>query len=220
MRGSSRPFLDRPHELLADVMAPLRVPDHPLLMLRFGLRALFPASWLARLWFRGERARALFAGCAAHAVLPLSQPFTAALGLLFAITAHVEDWPVAQGGSRAIAARARVVFAQPGRTDRDEPPDHAPRRAAPRARRAIRYLARSARADRGRGAARGLPPPPRALPLRPRRLQARLGARRTDSVAGILRAARRRPFTSAARSRRSARRSATCTTAVTPNARS
>ena len=96
------PFLDHPHELLADVMAPLRIPDHPIAMLRFGLRALFPASWLARLCFRGERARALFAGCAAHSVLPLSQPFTAALGLLFAITAHVEDWPVAQGGSHAI----------------------------------------------------------------------------------------------------------------------
>ena len=98
------PFLECPHELLADVMAPLRIPDHPWLMLRFGLRALFPASGLARLVFRGVRARALFAGCAAHSVLPLSQPLTAALGLLFAITAHVEDWPVAQGGSRAISS--------------------------------------------------------------------------------------------------------------------
>jgi phytoene dehydrogenase-like protein len=99
-----RPFLDRPHELLADVMAPLRVPAHPLLLLRFGLRGLFPASGLARLLFRGERARALFAGCAAHSVLPLSQPLTSALGLIFAVCGHVEDWPVPQGGSRAISA--------------------------------------------------------------------------------------------------------------------
>ncbi|TMA24299.1 MAG: NAD(P)/FAD-dependent oxidoreductase [Deltaproteobacteria bacterium] len=99
-----RPFLARPHELLADVMAPLRIPDHPLLMLRFGLRALWPATWLARGIFRGERTRALFAGCAAHSVLPLGQPLTSALGLLFAITAHVEDWPVPQGGSRAISS--------------------------------------------------------------------------------------------------------------------
>ena len=39
--------------------------------------------------------------------------------------AHVEDWPVAQGGSRAIAPRARVLPAQPRRRDRDR----APRRA-------------------------------------------------------------------------------------------
>jgi phytoene dehydrogenase-like protein len=96
------PFLARPHELLADVMAPLRMPAHPIGMMRFGLRAIFSANRLARLLFRGERARALIAGCAGHAVLPLEQPLTAALGLLFAVTAHVEDWPVAQGGSHAI----------------------------------------------------------------------------------------------------------------------
>lgn len=91
------------HALLADVLAPLRIPDHPIQMLRFGLRALFSANRLARLCFREERARALLAGCAAHSVLPLSQPLTAALGVLFAVTGHLEDWPVAKGGSRAIA---------------------------------------------------------------------------------------------------------------------
>jgi phytoene dehydrogenase-like protein len=97
------PFLDSPHELLADAMAPLRVPDHPVRMLRFGVRAAFSANRLARLLFREERARALFAGCAGHAILPLTQPLTAALGLLFALTGHVEDWPVAAGGSGAIS---------------------------------------------------------------------------------------------------------------------
>ena len=96
------PFLRAPHELLADILAPLRVPGHPLAMLRFGLRAGFSANRLARLLFHEERARALFAGCAGHSVLPLSQPLTAALGLVFAVTAHVEDWPVAAGGSHAI----------------------------------------------------------------------------------------------------------------------
>lgn len=91
------------HALLADVLAPLRIPDHPIQMLRFGLRAVFSANRLARLCFREERARALLAGCAAHSVLPLSQPLTAAMGVLFAITGHLEDWPVAKGGSRAIA---------------------------------------------------------------------------------------------------------------------
>jgi phytoene dehydrogenase-like protein len=98
-----RPFLDDPHALLADAMAPLRVPAHPIRFLRFGLRAAWSANRLARLCFREERARALLAGCAAHAVLPLTQPLTAAMGVLFAITAHVVDWPVAEGGSRAIS---------------------------------------------------------------------------------------------------------------------
>jgi len=97
------PFLDDPHALLADAMAPLRLPAHPIRFARFGLRAAWSANRLARLCFREERARALLAGCAAHAVLPLTQPLTAAMGVLFAITAHVVDWPVAEGGSRAIS---------------------------------------------------------------------------------------------------------------------
>jgi phytoene dehydrogenase-like protein len=104
------PLLDAPHALLADVMAPLRMPEHPLRMLRFGLRAALPASWLARLCFRGERARALFAGCAGHSILPLGAPLTSALGVLFALTGHVEDWPVARGGSRSIARALASYF--------------------------------------------------------------------------------------------------------------
>ncbi len=96
------PLLRHPHRLLADILAPLRVPGSPLQMLRFGLRAAFSANRLSRLIFRGERARALFAGCAGHSILPLTQPLTAALGLIFSFTAHVEDWPVAKGGSQAI----------------------------------------------------------------------------------------------------------------------
>jgi phytoene dehydrogenase-like protein len=97
------PFLHSPHELLADLMAPLRIPDHPLQMLRFGLLAALPAKQLARLLFRDAPARALFAGCAAHSILPLSQALTSALGLIFTMSSHVEDWPVARGGSQAIS---------------------------------------------------------------------------------------------------------------------
>ena len=96
------PFLDNPHGLLADLLAPLGVPSHPLAMARFGLSALRSASGLARSRFTTERARAFFAGCAAHSMLPLETPLTAAMGLVFAITGHVEEWPVAEGGSAAI----------------------------------------------------------------------------------------------------------------------
>jgi len=96
------PFVADPHALLADAMAPLRFPAHPLAFARFGLRAAFSANRLARLWFREERARALLAGCAAHSVLPLTQPLTAAMAVMFAVTAHAIDWPVAEGGTQTI----------------------------------------------------------------------------------------------------------------------
>ncbi len=98
-----RPFLDDPHTLLADALGPLGLPRDPVRLTRFGMRAMWSAATLARASFRGVRARALFAGCAAHSILPLSHPFTSAIALMFAITAHVEEWPVAAGGSQAIA---------------------------------------------------------------------------------------------------------------------
>jgi phytoene dehydrogenase-like protein len=78
-------------------------PRHPLVFARFGLRALCSARGLAEKWFQGERARALFAGLAAHSMLPLEQSISAAFGLLLGITAHTIGWPFPRGGSQSIA---------------------------------------------------------------------------------------------------------------------
>jgi phytoene dehydrogenase-like protein len=87
---------------LPAILAPLRsVPGHPLAMARFGLEGILPASLLARR-FRTEEARALLAGVAAHAMLPLSAPLTSAFGLVLMTAAHAVGWPVAEGGSAAI----------------------------------------------------------------------------------------------------------------------
>jgi phytoene dehydrogenase-like protein len=113
------PFLRHPHALLEDAMAPLGLPRHPLLLSRFGLYAVRSATGLARR-FSGPRARALLAGCAAHSILPLERPLTGALALLFLITGHVEEWPVAAGGSEAIAgALAGLLRSLGGRIETD-----------------------------------------------------------------------------------------------------
>ncbi len=108
------PFLVQPQDWMDDLLAPLRIPRHPFRMLRFGLRAIRSAVGLARSRFQTERARALFAGCAAHSVLPLERPLTAAVGLIFCFTGHVEPWPVAEGGSAAIARALAGVLASLG----------------------------------------------------------------------------------------------------------
>jgi phytoene dehydrogenase-like protein len=96
------PFLADPHALFRDALAPLGLPRHPLLMARFGILAIRSAESLARR-FRGPRAAALLAGCAAHSILPLDRAFTGAMGLIFLIAGHTVAWPVAAGGSQAIA---------------------------------------------------------------------------------------------------------------------
>lgn len=111
------PFLLDPHGLLADALGPLGIPRHPLLMARFGLHAPRSAVGLAGR-FREPRARALLAGCAAHSILPLERALTGVVGLTFLITGHVEEWPVAEGGSFAIArALASLLGALGGRIE-------------------------------------------------------------------------------------------------------
>jgi phytoene dehydrogenase-like protein len=102
-RRLMEPFVRVGTPLMADLLGPLRIPRHPLAMARFGFYGARSAVRLARGLFEGERARALFAGCAAHAILPLDRFLTAAVGLVFSLSGHLCDWPVARGGSRAIA---------------------------------------------------------------------------------------------------------------------
>ncbi|MEM7143223.1 MAG: NAD(P)/FAD-dependent oxidoreductase [Actinomycetota bacterium] len=91
-------------EVSADVLGPvLRIPDHPIGFARFGLRAAMPASLLARR-LRSEAARALWAGVAAHAFRPFSAAMSSAIGVGLGVAAHRYGWPVAEGGSRAIAS--------------------------------------------------------------------------------------------------------------------
>jgi phytoene dehydrogenase-like protein len=87
--------------LAPTLLGPLRPPS--LAMLRFGLRALRPARAFAESTFRSEPARALFAGIAAHAVLPLDTAASAAPGLVLAALGHVTGWPLARGGSQRLA---------------------------------------------------------------------------------------------------------------------
>src|SRR3954468_16076998 len=95
------PLAARFHELLGDALGPIaRIPRHPLLLGRFGMRAMLPSS---RLPFRGERARALVAGLAAHSFLPLEAPLTASFALMLGVAAHAAGWPLARGGSQRIA---------------------------------------------------------------------------------------------------------------------
>ena len=84
------------------VLGPLSWPRRPLAMARFGIRALQPATMLARRSFKGEVARGLFAGIAAHAMLPLEMPPTGGVALALNTVAHIGGWCIPRGGARAI----------------------------------------------------------------------------------------------------------------------
>jgi phytoene dehydrogenase-like protein len=98
------PFLGRWSELAGDVLGPIAMglPRHPVLLARFGLRAVWPVQLAARA-FREDRTRMLLAGIAGHAIVPPTSPLTTSVGLMLALAAHEVGWPVARGGSQAIA---------------------------------------------------------------------------------------------------------------------
>ena len=97
------PLVNNWSALLKDILGPLRLPQHPLLFTQFGLRALWPARLLAETIFREPAARALFAGLAGHAILPLEQPATASFGLVLGLLGHAVGWPMPHGGAQQIA---------------------------------------------------------------------------------------------------------------------
>jgi phytoene dehydrogenase-like protein len=85
------------------VLGPLAaVPRHPLAVGRFALSALRSAEGFARSAFAGERARALFGGCAAHSIVPLTRMGTGAFGLVLAVAGHRFGWPFPRGGAQRI----------------------------------------------------------------------------------------------------------------------
>jgi phytoene dehydrogenase-like protein len=90
-------------DILANsLLGPFPVPRHPIALARFGLVALRSASGLARARFKHDPARAIFAGMAAHSMLPLDTPVTASFGLMLGIFGHAVGWPMARGGSQQI----------------------------------------------------------------------------------------------------------------------
>jgi phytoene dehydrogenase-like protein len=91
-------------DLLQDVFVPPGIPKHPVFFAKFGLLAIRPATSLARAYFKSERARALFAGVAAHSMLPLEKLTTSAVALVLAVAGHAAGWPFARGGSQQLTA--------------------------------------------------------------------------------------------------------------------
>lgn len=101
-------------QLTGELMQPiLHVPRHPLRLAGFGARALLPATVTAQ-WLHTRAGRALYGGVAAHAYRRLDRPAGTAVGLMIAATGHVHGWPVAEGGSRAIATALAADLVEHG----------------------------------------------------------------------------------------------------------
>jgi phytoene dehydrogenase-like protein len=104
-RRLMEPLVASADRLTEAVLSPLTIPPARALpaLARFGWDAAPPAAWMARHRFDQDEARGLMAGLAAHSMLSLRSPGTAGFGLYLGVLGHAVGWPVARGGSQAIA---------------------------------------------------------------------------------------------------------------------
>ncbi|KRC56930.1 MULTISPECIES: phytoene desaturase family protein [unclassified Nocardioides] len=101
-------------KLAGDILGPVvHLPRHPLLLGRFGAPTVLPAALLARV-FRTDQARALFLGTTAHAMRPLTEVVSSAIGMGILTAGHHDGWPVAVGGTQAITTAMAAALVDLG----------------------------------------------------------------------------------------------------------
>jgi phytoene dehydrogenase-like protein len=100
--------------LLPDFLGPLKIPKAPISLARFGLKALQSAEGLGNKTFRTKKAKGLWAGMAAHGMLPLDKFTTAAIAMVLLGSGHQKGWPVVKGGSQGIANALASYFTSLG----------------------------------------------------------------------------------------------------------
>ena len=97
-----KPLVEQAETLFRELVGPFRIPRHPFAALRFAWRALRSGKGLAHKYFRHEPARALIAGLAGHAQLPIDMMPSAAVAVMLGLAGHAVGWPMPRGGAQRI----------------------------------------------------------------------------------------------------------------------
>jgi phytoene dehydrogenase-like protein len=99
--------------IAGDILAPIGMPKNPIAFTRFGLNAIRSAHAVSKA-FSTEKAKGLWAGMAAHSLLPLTNIASAAIGFVLLAVGHIRGWPIPKGGSQQIANALAAHFTSLG----------------------------------------------------------------------------------------------------------
>jgi phytoene dehydrogenase-like protein len=108
------PLVEHGRAIVDAMLSPLSSPHRPVGLARFGWSAIRSADGLARSHFETDEARALLAGMAGHAMLPLNAAGTGGYGLFMGILGHLVGWPLVEGGSERIADALVAILSEHG----------------------------------------------------------------------------------------------------------
>src|SRR6202050_235630 len=82
------PLVENWEKISDDILRPIHIPRHPFALAHLGPKGLRSAQHIAKKHFQGEKARAVFAGMAAHSILPLDFAGSASFGLVLWTMCH------------------------------------------------------------------------------------------------------------------------------------
>ncbi len=106
-----KPFVNSWFGLAKDLFAPFSLlPGKPFKMARFGWYGLRSARAFVDQIFKEERTKTMFGGLAAHSIIPLTYPGSAAFGLVLGSSLHAVGWPFAKGGSSTLTSAMAEYF--------------------------------------------------------------------------------------------------------------
>ncbi|MEC3880777.1 phytoene desaturase family protein [Parapedobacter sp. 10938] len=97
----------------------LKMPKNPLALAAFGLKSLQSGKQVAAR-FRTREAKGLWAGIAAHSMIPLESLTSSAIAFVLTIAGHRGGWPIPKGGSQSIADAMASYFQSLGGTIRTD----------------------------------------------------------------------------------------------------
>ncbi|HVR29083.1 MAG TPA: NAD(P)/FAD-dependent oxidoreductase [Thermoanaerobaculia bacterium] len=110
-----RPLVEAWEDLVGRFLRPLRPALYSRAALRFAQAAVRSAEGLCRR-FETDDAKALVAGLAGHAVMPLDRSPSASVGIVLALLGHAVGWPFPRGGSQRLADAMAAILRSHGGT--------------------------------------------------------------------------------------------------------
>lgn len=108
------PFVNDWTEISSAFLGPLHFSALSVSKFKFAYSALSSAVHFAKNRFTTREARALFAGMAAHSILPLDKLTTSSIGIVLNVLAHVNGWPLVKGGAQRITHALAAHFTSLG----------------------------------------------------------------------------------------------------------
>ena len=91
-------------------LGPLHTSAYSNAKARFAYYALSSGIHFAKHQFNTNAARSVFAGMAAHSMLPLNKLTTSSIAIVLNILAHINGWPLPKGGAQQITNALAACF--------------------------------------------------------------------------------------------------------------